>query len=553
MRLIQRQQTLDCDVLVVGGGGAGLRAAIAARLKNADTLLVSKTRIGHATNTYISKAVIAASGWKKSDDDPTVHAADTLRGGRFLNDPSLVSKMTERAGGEIAFLKDCGVRFGMEDGALRVIRTPGHRHARHVHGENWVGSGLVAPLKRFAGGIGVRFGEQIFVTRLLAAGGRIAGAAGITADGTFITIRAGSVILATGGYAQIFLNNNNAAGITGDGQALAFHAGVPLKDMEFVQFYPTALGKRGNRIFLYERVLACDGAVLRNRDGADIIAKHGVSDLMGVTRDQLAQWVMQEIAGNPTGHAQVMMDLDRLPTHLAERLKPVLPPAWWKGQKTFAVAPTAHFCMGGVVVDENGETRLGGLFAVGEIAAGIHGANRLGGNALAEIFAMGSWVGGKAAGRAMKTGRVALPREMTENEAHRLEHAFSPKGVNVNRLVQALKAVMWRQAGILRRKPQLEAALTRIREPWDRPAAASAADLIRCLTFDNMRLVAEMVCRAALARKESRGAHFRSDYPAEDNGRWLKNIFLQEKAGKMHLSPKPVPSAPNAGAVEARP
>ena len=249
---LKLQKMLNCDVLVIGGGGAGLRSAIAAKKNHANVLLVSKSRLGRATNTYISKAVIAASGWGVPEDNKDVHMDDTIKGGRFLNDQSKVAMIAERIGPEIAFLKECGVNFTMQDGSPQLLKIPGHLYARHVHGENWTGSDLVLPLIRRARQMGVRSKDHVFVTRLLASDGHITGAAGVTPDGDFVVIRAKTVVLATGGFAHIFLNTNNASGITGDGLALAYELGVALKDMEFVQFYPTAMGKRGSRLLLYE-------------------------------------------------------------------------------------------------------------------------------------------------------------------------------------------------------------------------------------------------------------------------------------------------------------
>ncbi len=536
---LKSEETVYCDVLVIGGGGAGLRSAIAARLRGADVLLISKSRVGYSTNTFISKAVIAATGWGTSEDRDVVHLADTVKGGRFLNDQAMAAKVAEQAHSEIAFLMECGVRFGMEKGKPGLMHTPGHRYPRHVYGENWIGSDLVFPIKRRAKEEGVRFIEQAFVTRLLATEDLITGATAVTKDGMFLTIQAKAVILATGGYAQIFLNTNNVPGITGDGQALCYDLGVPLKDMEFIQFYPTATGKRGNRILLYERFLALPEVVLRNRDGEDILERHGFSDLMRLTRDQLAQLIMKEIIDGGTLNNEVIMDLEALSEDKARQLTQILPSPWWKGQKTYEVAPTVHFCMGGIVTDHSGETSVPGLFAVGEATAGVHGANRLGGNALAEIFVMGSLVG-KNVGECVTDMEPAFsPKEIIEEEKSRLEGAFSVKGSNPKHMIQELKKLMWQKAGVIRKKNELEEALTRIQDAWPRASIVNPADLINQLEFENMRIVAEMVCSAALKRTESRGSHFRVDHPQEDN-EWLKNIVLRKGASGMEFEMRPV-------------
>jgi succinate dehydrogenase/fumarate reductase flavoprotein subunit len=538
--LVRSQEKLSCDVLVIGGGGAGLRSAIAAKLRNADVLLASKTKVGLGSNTYLSKAVIAATGWGTPDDSENVHVVDTVRGGRFLNDQSMVAKVAERAHSEITFLKDCGVNFDMDAGRLRLIKIAGHRYSRHVYGANWCGSDLVLPLKHRAIEVGVRFAEQVFVTRLIAAEDRICGAAGITADGRFFTIHAKVIVLATGGYAQIYLNTNNAPGITGDGQALAYDLGIPLKDMEFVQFYPTAAGKRGSRLILYEKMLAQPGVILCNGQGENILERHGIAAPAGVTRDRLAQLITHEIRQGASPDQGVFMDMEALSEETARQLSSILPSRWWKGEKVFKVTPTAHFCMGGIITDQCGETPLKGLFAVGEATAGVHGANRLGGNALAEIFAMGSWVGEMAAERTRDIGKAIVPKNTFEKERSRLEGAFSNQGLSAKQLINELKQLMWDKAGVIRQESELGEALKRLREPWPRVAVSSPTDLIRLLEFQNMRCVAKLVCRAALERTESRGSHFRTDYPEEDNRIWLKNIVLRKSKTGINVEAKPV-------------
>lgn len=538
--LLKPRENLFCDVLVVGGGGAGLRSAVAARLGGADVLLAAKTHVGPCSNTFLSKAVIAAAGWGSPDDGARVHLEDTMRGGRFLNDPAMVARMAERAPDEIRFLRDCGVPFAMEADRFRLTHIAGHRHPRHVHAVSWQGGDLVRPLRRRAEAAGVRFAEQVFVTRLMAARDRVRGAAGITADGRFLAIQAAAVILATGGYARIYRNTNNAPGITGDGLALVVDLGLPLKDMEFVQFYPTAAGRRGSRLILYENMLSRPGVALRNARGENILHRHGIEDPVSVTRDRLARIIAREIRDAEPPVPAVYMDMTALSEAAAEPLSAILPPGWWKGEKVFRVAPTAHFCMGGIVTDPSGETPLAGLFAVGEAAAGMHGANRLGGNALAEIFAMGAVVGEAAALRARELGVAPAAGTAFEEERSRLEAQAFPQGMSAKQAVEDLQRLMWEKAGVIRCQPELEAALQHLEAPSPPVAVASPADLIRMLEYRNMRCVARMVCRAALERTESRGAHFRSDHPEEDNPAWLKNIVLRKSPAGLIVETRPV-------------
>ena len=533
---------ISCDVLVIGGGGAGLRAAIEARHAGADVLLVSKAKVGYANNTYIAKAIIAASGWGDPHDGGRVHLEDTVKGGRFLNDPELVSAMAEAAETEISFLEKCGVMFAKKEGRFETEHIAGHRFPRHVRGQHRTGSDLVLPLKQHAEKIGVRFVDRVFITRLFSSDDGISGASGISHDGRFLVFTAGSVILTTGGYGQAYLHTNNAAGITGDGQALAFQLGLPLKDMEFVQFYPTATGRFGNRLILSEILVMVEGARLLNNLGEDIVLKRGITDPMQLTRDRLAQAIMGEILGGNDVEGGVIMDLSPIAEERLGPLASLLPSAWRAHQKTLIVSPTTHFCMGGIIINNHAETPLAGLFAAGEITAGVHGANRLGGNALCEVFTFGGIAGKKAAERAEELGPVNVPHEMIENEKVQLESRFSENGLNINTLSRSLKQIMWLKAGILRDSEGLSEALETISHIRSKALAvriAKPSDLIRCLELDNMLLLSETVCRAALMRTESRGSHYRTDFPKEDHTHWLKNIVARKGKTGIHLEMVP--------------
>jgi succinate dehydrogenase/fumarate reductase flavoprotein subunit len=229
------------------------------------------------------------------------------------------------------------------------------------------------------------------------------------------------------------------------------------------------------------------------------------------------------------------MDLESLSEQTAKELTQLLPTSWWKGEKTYDVVPTTHFCMGGVETDKWGATSLNGLFAVGEVTAGTHGANRLAGNALAEVFSMGSLVGEKAADLAMNIGSPLPIKEAVDDEKKRLEREFSDEGESPRQLIQVLKEQMWNKVGISREKNELEEALEYIQGSRMRAAVENPAELIRLLELQNMRIVAEMVCKAALKRTESRGAHFRVDHPDEDNSRWLKNIVFRKGEAGMEV------------------
>jgi fumarate reductase (CoM/CoB) subunit A len=530
-----KSHALTCDVLVIGGGGAALRAAIACRETGADVLVVSKTRVGYGNNTYLSKASWAVPGLGDPLDSHQVHVKDTLVGGCFLNDERMVERVSREAQRQIPFMEKCGVRFATEDGRMAFEHAPGHTYPRHVRGANRTGSDLILPIKEYARGIGVRFFDRLFVTRLIPRGDRVVAATGISQNGAFYFIGFRCAILATGGYARIYLHTNNAPGIQGHGQAIAFDLGVPLKDMEFVQFYPTALGKGSARLLLYEVLIFRAGARLKNAAGEDILTKHGLDSPVRLTRDRLSRAIMEEIVKGLGVEGGVIMDIRHIPEERAATLSPLFPAGWSPATKEFVVSPTAHFCMGGIVTDSEAQTSMAGLFAAGEVCAGVHGANRLAGNALSEIFVMGE-VAGTNAG--LKAKEMDLP-QVTEGEVQeervRLESLFSDTGEDAREFCRSLQSIMWEKAGIIRNADGLGWALAQIQEFQalsEKCKAETPVQLMRRLDLHNMLQVSKMVCKAALYRTESRGAHYRSDCPQERNPEWLKNIVIRRENGQ---------------------
>jgi len=539
----------SCDVLVIGGGGAGLRAAIEAKERGVDVIVVSKSRVGFGNNTFISKGTFAvATGLGDSSDNPDVHTKDSIIGGRFINDQRLVKVVTQEAGDQIAFLEKCGVKFFKRQGKISLMNTPaGHSFSRHVRGEHQTGSDLTLPLREYARRIGVRFVERIFITKVFISKNRIAAATGITYDGGFLTFVTTCIILATGGFAQVYLHNDNAAGMTGDGHALAFELGIPLKDVEFVQFYPTALGALGSRLFLYEAFILQAGAVLRNDKGDDIIAKYSLSDPMVMTRDRLTRAIMHEILESRHVAGGALIDLSAVHDEKLNRLVHLLPSVKLSKKRKFVVSPTAHFCMGGIIIDESAETSIPGLFAAGEVCAGIHGANRLGGNALTEVFTVGGIAGRMAAIKAGAIGRPDFPTTQVAEEKTRLESLLTSGNRDARGLRKDLKQLMWDKAGIIREKSGLQEAVRKIEEltaDLPRVQIRDGRELIKYLELCNMLLLSEMVSRAALLRTESRGAHYRTDYPDENNKNWLKNILIHKKDSDISLDAVKVSMGP---------
>jgi fumarate reductase (CoM/CoB) subunit A len=538
-------QYIQTDVLIIGSGGAGLRAAIAAREKGVSVIIVSKSPIGLGNNTALAGALIAsATGEADHRDNPEVHTRDTLESGRFLNDRTLVERMTERAVSEIANLEKYGVPIDRENGKHLVHRAAGHSYPRTIGGRMRRGSGYTVPLKFHAEKMGVTFRPRVFISKLLVNNCGISGALGFDWNGNILVFLAKSVVLAVGGLGRIYQYNNNAPGITGDGYALAYDIGVPLRDMEFVQFYPTWIPGRGG--INYELWVLNLGAKLKNALGEDIFVRNGMMTAMEKTRDRTAQAVFREIAEGRGTENGIIFDLNnvaeadlskfqhRLATDVREMIS--------TGKKEFVVSPACHFHMGGCVVDVETRTNIRGLFAAGEVTGGKHGANRLASNALAEIFVFGSIAGENAAAHALNNDFGKTESGEVEMEMARLESFEGESNEITIDLTHQLQATMWNNAGIIRREKGLKEALAKIDEIRRQSGQAKAADipgLMRRLELDNLRLVGEMVSRAALNRTESRGSHFRDDYPAEVE-EWRANLFITNKNGQMVIEKKPV-------------
>jgi fumarate reductase (CoM/CoB) subunit A len=530
---------LDSDVLVIGGGGAGLMAAIEAAKHGMKVILVSKSRVGYKNNTTISGGGLAvAAGWGSSEDNPQAHFKDTVVAGCNLNNQKLVKILTTRCEQQIYDLVKFGVKFIKKDSNFAVHFVPGHRYPRMLLSINR-GTGFTFPLWQYAESVGIRLVENILVTNLIITEGRAVGALGINSKGQIIAFSTRAVVLATGGCGHAFLRTNNAVGTTGDGYQLLYEAEVPLQDMEFVQYYPTGLGTFGSGMISYESVVAREKAPIKNCLGVDIVRKYSLKDLLLMTRDRLSRAMMQEIIEGRGIGDLLVLDLTVIPKERLDLLN-IFIPKGTVAPKAYLVAPTVHFFMGGVVVDERCQTGVEGLFAAGEVCGGIHGANRLAGNSISDIFVFGSIAGENAARKAAASGNSAIFKKRIRGEVEKLQELACYRGKeDPKHLQHSMKETMWYKAGIIRSGQSLDAALQEILS-LQRQAkfitVSSSRDLWKAVELRNTLVVSEMVCRAALLRTESRGAHYRTDYPYENNDNWLKNIRIVNKNGEMFLS-----------------
>ena len=537
MKLQTEPNPIECDVLIIGGGGTGVSAAITARRLGADVIIASKAKVGHTNNTFISGGMLASPGKGDVNDSPEAHMKDILEAGRLISDPLLSAVVTRQAQDNVAFLEGCGVDFNKKDGLVEAVQFPGHSFPRNVQTVIQRGSGYMLPMVKTAKQIGVRFLDRMFISRLLAEDGSIRGAMGIDGNGIISPILAKSIILATGGFSQVYQNNNNAFGITGDGHGLAYD----LRDMEFVQFYPTW----GT---FYEFTVAIAGAGLKNTNGEDILKKHGMNTPGSITRDRLSIAIFNEIQNGLDVEGGVVVDYSSVSKEMMPLLERFLPKKQTEGfSEGRIVRPCAHFCMGGLMVNQNGMTNINGLFAAGEICGGVHGANRLGGNALAEVFSMGRITGKNAHEFADKSAhKIGISRFIKEEEdalSSILECQGSKK---IKQLTATLKTSIWENAGIVRSRDSLETALADIDAvEYDMKSAdiATPRDLMRYLEFKNMAMASRIMCRSALLREESRGSHYRIDFPKENAKEGLKFSVARKDVEALKVEQLPVDRA----------
>ncbi len=513
---------LRTDVLVIGSGIAGACAALHAADAGAEVLLLAKGDLLD-TNTAWAQGGIAVV--KLPEDSLASHVADTLRVGAGIATPSVVKQVVHAANEAVAWLEQLGTRFDRSTGPghdLELSREGGHSHARVVHA-NGDASGqeiqraLAAALASHPR-ITVR--TQVFVRDLIVAEGRCEGAIAIHA-GMELAVEAGAVILATGGTGQIYRETTNPTGASGDGHALAFRAGARLAECEFVQFHPTTLYIAGASRFLISEVVRGAGAVLRDRTGHRfMLGQHPMADL--APRDVVSRAILDRMVA--TNDTHVYLDLSTVKGDPR-----VLFPSIARICSSFdidlakdpiPVRPGAHYFVGGSLTDATGHTTVPGLFAVGEAAAsGLHGANRLASNSLLEGAVIGKATGLSAAAESRRT-HPGLPRG---GAGPRI--ADRPPGLLHDDLLYSLKSLMWRQVGLNRDATGLEDARARIGFWHHYLVRAPLLDRRAC-ELANMLTVAALVAEASLRRQESRGTHFRSDFPARDDAGFCRRIFL---------------------------
>jgi len=488
---------MDTDFLVVGAGVAGLRAAI--ELASAGRVLViAKDSLRESSSEYAQGGIAVALS---DEDEVALHEQDTLYAGDGLCDPKAVHTLVEEGPAAIEELIGWGAEFDRDGGKLAFTREGAHSRNRilHAHGDS-TGREIARTLYRKAASLdNVRFESYSAITDLLVSEGRVTGACAFDAkSGETHPVHAGAVLLATGGLGRVFRETTNPDVATGDGVAMAWRAGTRIENIEFVQFHPTALHVEGAPRFLLSEALRGEGAVLRNNIGEAFMGRyHEMKDL--APRDVVSRAIVEEL--RRTGAPHVWLDLtSRDETFIRQRFPRIYQTCLAYGvdiaKAPAPVHPAAHYAMGGVWTDLDGRSSVEGLWAAGEAACtGVHGANRLASNSLLEALVFGG-----RAGRTMRDARS--PRAGSRGSSVAPEF---PDGSEA-----ALRNLMWQYCGIIRNQQGLETALAELdRVKW----APARHPGLQDFEVRNLHHVGALIARAALRRRESRGAHFRSDYP----------------------------------------
>jgi succinate dehydrogenase / fumarate reductase flavoprotein subunit len=535
-------ETVTTPVLVVGAGAAGARTAIALADHGIEPLVVGKRDHGDAHTTWAAGGINAALGTHDPEDSWAIHAADTLKEGHFLNDPVAVETVTKAMPDRLRELADWGTEFARtEEGGIDQRYFGAQSYRRTCFVGDRTGEAMLDTLVEQAQAREIPYRENVMVTKLLADEGRVHGAVGYDMDdGHFVLFRTDHVVLAAGGFSALWSRHSSREDEnTGDGPALAYDAGAALMDVEFVQFHPTGMvAEEGwdedwNGRLVTEAVRG-EGGRLFNAEGERFMERYSPDQMELDARDVVARAIQSEVdAGRGTENGGVYLDIshrdrdfirERLP-RMYERFQDL---GVDLAEEPVEIAPTTHYTMGGVDVDfRTGETGVDGLYAVGETTAGVHGANRLGGNSLAETVALGKIVGDHVAtdyAPAAPAGDLsAAVTEQAREHFERLDALATADGDESPReLIDELGELLWTHAGIRRDADSLVAGRAKLGALRERARDLRVAGDRTSLAFEYavdlgfMFTMAEAVLRTAERRTESRGAHYRSDHPETD-------------------------------------
>jgi len=561
--LSERFETHEHDVLVIGAGGAGLRAAIEALGQGATVGVVSKSLLGKAHTVMAEGGIAAAMANVDSADGWKPHFRDTMRGGKMLNNWRMAQLHAQEAPERVKELEQWGALFDRtEDGRILQRAFGGHTFRRLCHVGDRTGLEMIRTLQDRGVNMGFDVYMECTIVRLLTDGGRCAGALAYWREtGRFVVFKAKSVVMATGGIGKAWPITSNSWEYTGDGMALAYEAGAELMDMEFVQFHPTGMvWPPGVQGILVTEAVRGEGGILRNKVGERFMERYDPKRMELSTRDVVARSIYTEVKeGRGTEHGGAYLDISHKP---AEYVKKKLPSMYHQFKELadvditkgpMEVGPTCHYMMGGIRVEaETAQSSLAGLFAAGEAAAGLHGANRLGGNSLSDLLVFGRRAGLAAAQHARKVSAPKLDEEqISAGESEALSAFHQLGGENPYAVYRDLQKVMQSLVGIFRMRGDVEKALSELARLKERAAHTSVEGSRMfnpgwhmAIELKSMLTVSEAVTRSALVREESRGAHSRIDFP-ELSPEWgKKNNIIWRDGSAMGLRQETLPEMP---------
>jgi succinate dehydrogenase / fumarate reductase flavoprotein subunit len=587
--------TYSYDVLIVGAGGAGLRAAIEAAAAGVSVGLICKSLLGKAHTVMAEGGMAAAMANVDDRDNWKVHFADTMRGGQYVNNWRMAELHAKEAPDRVRELEAWGAVFDRTaDGRILQRNFGGHRYPRLAHVGDRTGLELIRTLQDHTTYLGVTVHMEHTVVELILDGGRASGVLAYDRErGRFHMFSAKAIVLATGGIGRAYKITSNSWEGTGDGHALAYRAGAALIDMEFVQFHPTGMvWPPSVRGLLVTEGVRGEGGVLRNSEGRRFMfddipenyktqtaadPEEGWRYVMQdknarrppelLTRDHVARCIMREVkAGRGSPHGGVFLDIawikERIP-NAAEHIKRKLPSMYHQfkeladldiTQEPMEIGPTTHYIMGGIKVNgDTQESTIPGLFAAGECAAGINGANRLGGNSLSDLIVFGKRAGEYAAEHARKSQAPKLDDGAVDRA---MQASLAPfdrgaAGENPYQVQQDLQETMQALVGIVRTESEMQDALAKLAGFRDRASRVGTgghreynSGWHTCIDLRNLLDVSEAITRSAIERRESRGGHFREDHPDKQAEFGTFNIATQLVNGAMQVSRIPLPEMP---------
>jgi succinate dehydrogenase / fumarate reductase, flavoprotein subunit len=557
-------ETHEHDVLIIGAGGAGLRAAIEALAQRVSVGVVCKSLLGKAHTVMAEGGIAAAMANVDTSDDWRAHFCDTIRGGKFLNNWRMAQLHAQEAPERVRELEQWGALFDRtENGEILQRAFGGHTYKRLCHVGDRTGLEMIRTLQDRGVHQGIDVYMECAITRLLKDGDRVAGAFGYWREqGRFVVFKAKSVVICTGGIGKAWKITSNSWEYTGDGMALAYDAGAELTDMEFVQFHPTGMvWPPGVQGILVTEAVRGEGGVLRNKNGERFMERYDPKRLDLSTRDVVARSIYTEVReGRGTEHGGAFLDISHKPAEYVKRKLPSMYHQFLEladvdiTKGPMEVGPTCHYMMGGIRVDaETAQSSVPGLFAAGEAAAGLHGANRLGGNSLSDLLVFGRRAGLAAAEHAKRSSPATIDySQVTDAERQIISPFERISGEGPYAIHQDLQDVMQNLVGIFRAENDLLMALSEIDKLKERAAGVRVEGsrlfnpgwhLARDL--QSMLTVAEAVTRSALARRESRGAHSRIDFPNLDDGWGKMHNVVVKQADSMTLFKSPVLEMPD--------